>query len=143
METQKPKETEIKLSPIGAAYKTARGDVMKIVIYDRYSEGLDGIEDLDYIYVLYWMHKLSEKDRKTLKVHPQGDRNDLQLLHLRRRIRYLPTNLKFPPKITPITYLNFMGKLLYRHSHRSRMEEKLSMHSSPCFNSLYAYRFRV
>jgi len=75
METQKPKETEIKLSPIGAAYKTARGDVMKIVIYDRYSEGLDGIEDLDYIYVLYWMHKLSEKDRKTLKVHPQGDRN--------------------------------------------------------------------
>jgi len=40
METQKPKETEIKLSPIGAAYKTARGDVMKIVIYVKDWTGL-------------------------------------------------------------------------------------------------------
>lgn len=30
---------------------------------------------------------------------------------LRKRIGYLPTNPKFPPKMTPITYLDFIGKL--------------------------------
>ncbi len=30
---------------------------------------------------------------------------------LRRRIGYLPTNPKLPPKMTPITYLDFVGKL--------------------------------
>lgn len=31
--------------------------------------------------------------------------------NLRQRIGYLSTNPKFPPKMTPITYLNFVGKL--------------------------------
>jgi len=31
--------------------------------------------------------------------------------HLRKRIGYLPTNPKFPPKMTPIKYLNFIGKI--------------------------------
>lgn len=31
--------------------------------------------------------------------------------HLRRRIGYLPTDPKFPPKMTPIKYLNFIGKI--------------------------------
>ena len=30
---------------------------------------------------------------------------------LRRRIGYLPTNPRFPPKMTPIAYLDFVGKL--------------------------------
>lgn len=31
--------------------------------------------------------------------------------HLRQRIGYLPTNPKFPPMMTPITYLDFIGQL--------------------------------
>lgn len=31
--------------------------------------------------------------------------------HLRRRIGYLPTNPKFPSKMTPIKYLNLIGKI--------------------------------
>ncbi len=31
--------------------------------------------------------------------------------HLRQRIGYLPTNPKFPPNMTPITYLDFIGQL--------------------------------
>lgn len=31
--------------------------------------------------------------------------------HLRQRIGYLPTNPKFPPTMTPITYLDFIGQL--------------------------------
>jgi ABC-2 type transport system ATP-binding protein len=30
---------------------------------------------------------------------------------LRRRIGYLPTNPRFPPRMTPITYLDFVGRL--------------------------------
>lgn len=66
---------EIRLYPVGTAYRTEEGDMMRILIYPRYSEGLDGIESLDYIYVLYWMHRLNEEDRRTLKVHPRGDVN--------------------------------------------------------------------
>ena len=66
---------EIKIRPIGTIDKTSRKDIMKITVYPEYAEGLDGIEELDYIYVLYWMNRLSEKDRKILKVHPRGDVN--------------------------------------------------------------------
>ncbi|MBI3922807.1 MAG: ABC transporter ATP-binding protein [Armatimonadetes bacterium] len=31
--------------------------------------------------------------------------------HLRQRIGYLPTNPRFPPAMTPITYLDFIGQL--------------------------------
>ncbi|HJN17537.1 MAG TPA: ABC transporter ATP-binding protein, partial [Armatimonadota bacterium] len=31
--------------------------------------------------------------------------------HLRQRIGYLPTHAKLPPKMTPLTYLDFIGKL--------------------------------
>jgi ABC-2 type transport system ATP-binding protein len=31
--------------------------------------------------------------------------------HLRQRIGYLPTNAKLPPKMTPLSYLDFIGKL--------------------------------
>ena len=40
-----------------------------------------------------------------------GERMTFNSSHLRRRIGYLPTNPKFPPKMTPITYLDFIGKL--------------------------------
>ena len=69
------KELRIELHPIGVAHKTEKRDLMVISINSEYTEGLDGIERLDYIYVLYWMDRLSEEDRKVLKVHPRGDRN--------------------------------------------------------------------
>jgi ABC-2 type transport system ATP-binding protein len=39
---------------------------------------------------------------------------------LRRRIGYLPTNPRFPPKMTPIRYLDFVGKLF-----RIKREERM------------------
>ncbi len=61
------------LHPVGVAYKTDENKVMRIEIYAEYVEALEGIEKLSYIDVLYWMHKLTEKDRRKLKVHPRGD----------------------------------------------------------------------
>ena len=71
----KKKGLRIELHPIGVARKTEKRDLMVISINPEYAEGLDGIERLDYIYVLYWMDRLSEEDRKVLKVHPRGDRS--------------------------------------------------------------------
>jgi ABC-2 type transport system ATP-binding protein len=33
--------------------------------------------------------------------------------NLRRRMGYLPTNPRFPPRMTPITYLDFVGRLFH------------------------------
>lgn len=73
MLNQKRKRNEIRLRPIGVAYQTERAEIMRIIIYTECADGLDGIEELDHLHVFYWMHRLSEKDRKALKVHPRGD----------------------------------------------------------------------
>jgi len=40
-----------------------------------------------------------------------GEKMTFNSSNLRRRIGYLPTNPRFPPKMTPIKYLDFIGKL--------------------------------
>ena len=65
----------ITLRPIGVAYRTDEENVMRIEVYAEYAEALDGIEKLTHINVLYWMHRLTEKNRGKLKVHPRGDLN--------------------------------------------------------------------
>jgi ABC-2 type transport system ATP-binding protein len=40
-----------------------------------------------------------------------GQRMSPNAAHLRQRIGYLPTNPKFPPRMTPITYLDLVGQL--------------------------------
>ena len=52
----------------GKPKKTAQ-----IEIYDQFSAGLKGVENADSLWILFWMHKLSEDDRKTLLVHPMGN----------------------------------------------------------------------
>ena len=73
----------IQLYPIGLVRNWAEGertaggypeDTTQIQIYDRFSAGLKGVEKADCLWILYWMHKLSEEDRRILQVHPMGDR---------------------------------------------------------------------
>lgn len=64
----------IEIQEIGRAYLTRDNDIMRLEIKKDYSEGLHGIEKLKQIYVIYWMHQLSNKDRKRPKVHPRGDK---------------------------------------------------------------------
>ena len=40
-----------------------------------------------------------------------GERMTLNAVHLRRRMGFLPTNPQFPQDMTPITYLDFIGKI--------------------------------
>lgn len=52
-----------------------------------------------------------------------GKRMSPNAASLRRRIGFLPTNPRFPPGMTPITYLDFMGKLsgLSSEARRTRL----------------------
>ncbi len=45
----------------------------EILINDEYVDGLEGIEENKHLYIIFWLHKVSEKDRLTLKVHPRRD----------------------------------------------------------------------
>jgi tRNA-Thr(GGU) m(6)t(6)A37 methyltransferase TsaA len=45
-----------------------------IVVEDRRASALDGLEAFSHIFVIYWMHRVSEEPRETTThVHPRGD----------------------------------------------------------------------
>jgi len=77
---------KIFLEPIGFVQTNALGHeirdknvVSKIVIREKYTEALKGIKEFSHLFVLFWLHKMSIKDRKVMKVHPRG-RNDMPLV---------------------------------------------------------------
>jgi tRNA-Thr(GGU) m(6)t(6)A37 methyltransferase TsaA len=61
------------LWPIGTVTRQTQ-DGAEVEINPRFSAGLNGIEKNKYIWVLFWMHKLTEADRNILEAHPMGDR---------------------------------------------------------------------
>jgi tRNA-Thr(GGU) m(6)t(6)A37 methyltransferase TsaA len=76
----------IELKPIGFVETKAvgkeirdRSNVSKIVLREDLAKALDGIEDFSHLFVIFWMHKISREERRTMKVHPRG-RRDMPLL---------------------------------------------------------------
>jgi tRNA (Thr-GGU) A37 N-methylase len=74
-----PSQAKIVLEPIGFVRTSAVGDVVKdktclsqIVINDEFAEALDGVNGFSHVFVLFWLHGVSDEQRKTLKVHPRG-----------------------------------------------------------------------
>ena len=64
----------MRIDTIGAVKRVAKkGSVVELS--PLYREGLHGIAPGDRLDVLYWMHKLPAKQRRTLKVHPQGNKH--------------------------------------------------------------------
>ena len=79
-------QAEVVLKPIGVVRTTAVGDEVKdktrishIVIHSELAEALDGINGFSNLFVLFWLHKIPDEQRKTLKVYPRG-RKGLPLL---------------------------------------------------------------
>jgi tRNA-Thr(GGU) m(6)t(6)A37 methyltransferase TsaA len=79
-------QSEIVLKPIGVVRTAAVGDEVKdktrisrIVIHSELAEALEGVDGFSHLFVLFWLHKIPDEQRKTLKVHPRG-RRDLPLL---------------------------------------------------------------
>jgi len=74
------------LKPIGFVRTRAVGDEVKdksqpseIHINKGLKPALEGITGFSHVFVLFWLHEISSKQRKTLKVHPRG-RRDLPLV---------------------------------------------------------------
>ena len=68
---------KIEMTPIGFVkrsssdeYERDRSLVSKIVFKNEFAKGLDGIEEWSHIYVIFWMHKISDKEK--MLVHPGG-----------------------------------------------------------------------
>jgi tRNA-Thr(GGU) m(6)t(6)A37 methyltransferase TsaA len=74
------------LKPIGFVRTEAVGDEVKdktrlsdIVVDCELTQALEGIKEFSHVFVLFWLHEISSKERETLKVHPRG-RRDMPLL---------------------------------------------------------------
>jgi len=79
---------KICLKPVGFVQTEAVGKevntktvVSKIVFNEEYLEALESVEDFSHLFVLFWLHETSEKNRKKLKTHPCG-REDMPLVGL-------------------------------------------------------------
>ena len=79
-------QLEIVLKPIGVVQTPAVGNEVKdktkisrIVIRNKLAEALEGIDGFSHLFVLFWLHQVTDNQRKTFKVHPRG-RKDLPLL---------------------------------------------------------------
>ena len=55
--------------------------VSQLVFREDLLEALDGVEDFSHLFVLFWLHEMSNQDRTIMKVHPRG-RADMPLLGL-------------------------------------------------------------
>jgi tRNA-Thr(GGU) m(6)t(6)A37 methyltransferase TsaA len=79
---------EIKLKSIGYVRRVFKQEnvkdrslVSEIIIQKGLAKALEGIDEFSHVLVLFYMHQVSEKDKKSLKVHPRG-RMDLPLVGL-------------------------------------------------------------
>jgi tRNA-Thr(GGU) m(6)t(6)A37 methyltransferase TsaA len=79
-------EKGIDLKPIGIVRTTAVGDEVKdkthlseILIDCKLESALQGMTGFSHVFVLFWLHQITAKQRETLKVHPRG-RRDMPLL---------------------------------------------------------------
>ena len=60
------------LHPVGIVRKG--GDAACVRIFDKYVDGLKGLDGFSHVLVFYWFHKNDNpRKRSTLQVHPRGD----------------------------------------------------------------------
>jgi len=77
---------KICLEPVGFVKTKAVGKevrdkniISQIVFREELTEALEGIQDFSHLFVLFWLHEMSNEDRRIMKVHPRG-RRDMPLL---------------------------------------------------------------
>lgn len=70
---------EIEVEPIGFVKRTSTDEdvkdrrlVSRVVLKKELAEGLHGIEEFSHVFVLFWLHKISDREKTVLRVHPRG-----------------------------------------------------------------------
>jgi tRNA-Thr(GGU) m(6)t(6)A37 methyltransferase TsaA len=78
--------SKICLEPVGFVKTKAVGKevrdkniISQIVFREELTEALEGIQEFSHLFVLFWLHKTSNKDKRIMKVRPRG-RRDMPLL---------------------------------------------------------------
>lgn len=73
------------MDPVGvvrSSFTPESGDkwsIADVILDEKYTPALKGIEDYSHIIILFWMNIISGSDRRVLKVHPRG-REDMPLV---------------------------------------------------------------
>ncbi len=49
--------------------------VCEVIVYDEYSDCVEGLEEFSHIIILYWPHLAEEGARDVRKVHPAGQKD--------------------------------------------------------------------
>jgi tRNA-Thr(GGU) m(6)t(6)A37 methyltransferase TsaA len=77
---------KICLEPVGFVKTDAVGKeirdknvVSRIVFRDEYTEALEGVEEFSHLFVIFWLHEMSDEGKRIMKVRPRG-RSDMPLL---------------------------------------------------------------
>jgi tRNA (adenine37-N6)-methyltransferase len=97
-----PPQEKIVVNPIGFVRTETVGDetedktgTSQIIINSELTEALNGITGFSHLFILFWLNKIPNQQRKTLRVHPRG-RQDMPLLGVfatRTKLRPNPIGL--------------------------------------------------
>jgi len=106
---------KVELKPIGFVKTKSIGDevtdkrnIAEIILRKELAEALDGIEEFSHLFIIFWMHKISNEERKKAKVHPRG-RKELPLLGIfATRTPYRPN----PIGLTLVELVRVEGNVL-------------------------------
>ena len=78
--------SKINLEPIGFVKTEAVGKevrdknvISQLIFREELTEALEGVEEFSHLFVLFWLHEMSDEDRRVMKVRPRG-RRDMPLL---------------------------------------------------------------
>jgi tRNA-Thr(GGU) m(6)t(6)A37 methyltransferase TsaA len=82
-----PDDEDINITPIGyVKNEFEKGPIegyekliSEIILNPTYSEGLHLLEENSHIFVVFWMNRIENENRKIMKMHPKG-REDLPLV---------------------------------------------------------------
>lgn len=66
-------EQDISVWSIGRVHAPEGSECQAIEVRSEFEQALDGVENLEHLWVLFWMHHLSPAQRRQLKAHPRGD----------------------------------------------------------------------
>ena len=107
--------SKISLEPVGFVKTVAVGKevryknvVSQIVFREDLTEALERVEEFSHLFVLFWLHEMSDEDRRILKVHPRG-RSDMPLLGIfATRTPHRPN----PIELTRVKLLNVEGNVV-------------------------------
>ena len=68
----------VRTKAIGRKVRDRTG-VSEIILHEDLAEALEGIKSFSHLFVIFWMHEISDEERMTKKIHPRG-RMDMPLV---------------------------------------------------------------